>query len=115
MACLPCDWLSGSIASLVANENGLGGGFQSTRRLEAEIGHGPGTGGDRFTGTPNLIFGLLDAGARDYRIGWRLTSVVRGDPGFEVRLDATRREPTNHNGSATPVEHGVMLRAGIRW
>ncbi len=68
--------------------------------------------GRRFTGTPNLGFGLSDGGARDWRIGWRFTPAVRGDPGFEVNLDATRREPANDNG---PVEHGVMLRALIRW
>ena len=51
-------------------------------------------------------------GARDYSIGWRLTSVVRGNPGFEVSLDATRREPANDNG---PPEHGRMLRSLIRW
>ena len=68
--------------------------------------------GDRFTGTPNLGFGLSGAGAREYRIGWRLISVVRGDPGLEVTLDATRSEPADGNGEP---EHGVMLRAGIRW
>ena len=67
-----------------------------------------------FLVTPNVGFGLSDAGARDYRIGWRLTSAVRGDPGFEVTLDATRREPANDNVAA-PVEHGVMLRGAIRW
>ena len=65
--------------------------------------------------TPNAGFELWGAGARDCRIGWRLIPVVRDDPGFEVTLDATRSEPANDNGSATPVEHGVMLRAGIRW
>ncbi len=90
-----------------------GGTFEPESRLEGELGYGLPLLGDRFTGTPNLGFGLSGAGARDYRIGWRFTSVVRGDPGFEVTLDATRREPANDNG-ATP-EHGVMLRAGIRW
>ena len=52
---------------------------------------------------------------RDYRIGWRLTLAVPGDPGFEVTVDATRSEPANDNGAGTPVEHGVMLRAAIRW
>ena len=65
-------------------------------------------------GTPNVGFGLTGAGARDYRIGWRLTPVVRGDPGFEVSLDATRSEPANDNGAGVP-EHGLVLRAGIRW
>ena len=91
-----------------------GGTFKPESRLEGELGHGMALFGDRFTGTPNLGFGLSGAGARDYRIGWRLTSVVRSDPGFEVTLDATRREPANDDGAA-PVEHGVMLRAGIRW
>ena len=93
---------------------GGGGDFEPESRLEGELGYGMALLGDRFTGTPNVGFGLSGAGARDYRIGWRLTSVVRGDPGFEVTLDATRREPANDNGAA-PVEHGVMLRAGIRW
>ena len=55
--------------------------------------------------------GLSDT-ARDLRIGWRLTPAVTGDPGFEVNLDATRREPTNDNA---PPEHGVILRSLVRW
>ncbi len=89
-----------------------GGEFEAARGLTAEAGYGLSLGGDRFTGTPNVGFGMSDGGARDYRIGWRLTSVVRGDPGFEVSLDAVRREAANDNG---PVEHGAMLRALIRW
>jgi len=50
--------------------------------------------------------------ARDYRIGWRLTSAIKGDPGFEVNLDATRKEAANSN---VPPEHGLMLRAAIKW
>ena len=49
--------------------------------------------GDRFTCTPNVGFGMADGATRDYRIGWRLISVIESHPGFEVRLDATRREP----------------------
>ena len=64
-----------------------------------------------FTGTPNLGFGMSDGGARDYRIGWRLTSAVPDNPGFEVNLDATRREAANHNDA----EHGVMLKVLTRW
>ncbi len=41
----------------------------------------------------------------------RVTSAVEGDPGFEVNLDATRREAANDNDA----EHGVMLRSSIRW
>ena len=73
-----------------------GGGFEAARGLQGELGYGRPLFGDRFTGTPNVGFGLSD-GARDYRIGWRLNSVIPGDPGFEVNLDATRREAANSN------------------
>ena len=57
----------------------------------------------------NLGFGFSDR-ARNYRIGWRLTSAI------EVNLDAMRREAANDNElDAVPVEHGVMLCAAIRW
>ena len=95
-----------------------GGEFEPERRLEGELGYGLSVMGDRFTGTPNLGLGFSDS-ARDYRIGWRLTSAVKGHPGFEVNLDATRREPANDNGAGAGTgsepEHGVMLRAAIRW
>ena len=86
-----------------------GGEFEAERRLEGELGYGVAAFGGAFTGTPNIGFGLSD-NARDYRLGWRLTSAVPGDPGFEVSLDATRRETANENA-----EHGAMLRAVIRW
>ena len=89
-----------------------GGEFEAARGLTAEAGYGMALFGDRFTGTPNLGFGMSDGGARDYRLGWRLTSAIRGDPGFEVNLDAVRREAANGN---EPPEHGVMLRSLIRW
>ena len=87
------------------------GEFAASRGLDAELGYGLSLFGDRFTGTPNLALGFTDS-ARDYRIGWRLTSAVPGDSGFEVNLDATRREATGGN---EPPEHGVMLRGAIRW
>ena len=84
--------------------------FTPERRLEGELGYGLSLFGDRFTGTPNVGFGLADS-TRDYTLGWRLTR-ARGDLGFEVNLDATRRETTGGNA---PPEHGVMLRGAIRW
>ena len=30
-------------------------------------------------------------------------------------LRAILAKPTNDNGAATPVEHGLMLRSAIRW
>ena len=49
------------------------------------------------------------------RAGAGVTSALRGDPGFEVDLDATRKEPANRNGARAPVEHGAMLRGAIRF
>ena len=80
-------------------------------RLQAELGYGLAAFGGGFTGTPNLGLGLSGSG-RDWRLGWRLTPALRGAQGFEVNLDATRREPANDNG---PVEHGIALRGAIRW
>ena len=88
---------------------GAGGAFEAGQRLEGELGYGLSLFGGRFTGTPNLGFGLSDS-ARDYRIGWRLTAP--GDSGFEVALDAMRREAANGN---EPAGHGAMLRGAIRW
>ena len=48
--------------------------------------------------------------ALDYRMGWRLSPA--GGGGFELNLDAVRREAVNDSG--TP-DHGVMLRGAIAW
>ena len=88
-----------------------GGDFEAARGVQGELGYGMALFGDRFTGTPKLGFGMADGGARDYRIGWRLTSAIEGDPGFEVNLDATRREPANDNEA----DHALMLRGAIPW
>ncbi len=90
------------------------GTFEAGHRLAGEIGYGLSLFGDRWTGTPGLGLGLA-RGARDYRLGWRLAPAGRGDPGFELSLDATRNEAANASGAGTQVGHGVMLRAGIRW
>ena len=106
-----------TLAGLAANDNpgsgaGAGGRFEASSRLEAEIGYGLPMFGGAFTGTPNIGFGLSGGGGRDWRLGWRLTSAVPGDPGFEVSLDATRREPANDD---EPPELEVTLKAAIRW
>ncbi len=88
--------------------------FEPEGRFEGELGYGMAHFGDRWTGTPSLGFGFA-GGGRDYRLGWRLVPAGRGDPGFEVSLDATRNEAANATGAGTEVGHGVMLRAGIRW
>ena len=88
-----------------------GGEFAASRGLQGELGYGVALFGNRFTGTPNVGFGLSDS-ARDWRIGWRQTSAFGGAGGFEASLDATRREPAD--GNEAP-EHGVMLRGAVRW
>ena len=107
-------WALPASAGLAANPgsgSGAGSGADPSSRFDAEVGYGLALFGGGFTGTPNLGFGLSET-AREYRMGWRLTSAVEGDPGFEVNLDAIRREAANDNGEA---EHGVMLRSLIRW
>ena len=99
-----------TLARLAANDNG-GDVFGTAGRLEGEIGYGIAPFGGGFTGMPNLGFGLSDGGARDWRVGWRLTSAVPRGPGFEISLDATRKEPAN---DAAP-EHGVSLIGTLRW
>ena len=102
---------SGRLWALPASSGlAAGGNAEPSSRLDGELGYGMALMGDRFTGTPNVGFGMSDT-AREYRMGWRLTSAVEGDPGFEVSLDATRREAVNDNDA----EHGVMLRSLIRW
>jgi len=86
-----------------------GGAFEPSRGLRAKAGYGLALFGGRFTGTPNAAIALSDGGARDYRVGWRLAPALRGDLGFEVNLDATRREAANDN------EHALMLRGAITW
>ena len=70
---------------LAANGNG------GNRRLEGRIGYGLAVFGDRFTGTPEIGFGLSDGG-RDYSLGWRLTREGRDAGSFEFSFEATRRE-----------------------
>ena len=85
--------------------------FEAARRLDAEVGYGLALFGGRFTGTPHAGM-ALSQGAREYRLGWRLTSALAGDPGFEIGLDATRRESANDNA---PPEHGIGVRMTARW
>ena len=89
-----------------------GAEFEAARGLRAEAGYGLPLFEGRFTGTPNVGFGMADGGARDFRLGWRLTPALAGGSGFEVNLDAVRRETANDDG---PPEHGVMLRGSMRW
>ena len=107
-----------TLADLAANDDGVGR-FEAAGRLEGELGYGIALSGGRFTATPNVGFARSGGGARDWRVGWRLTPAVRGGAGFEVSFDVTRREPADGaapgSGTGLPVEHDVMLRGAVRW
>ena len=94
-------------ADLAANDDG---GLDA-RRFEAKLGYGLGAFGDRFTMTPELGFGLSND-SRDLGLGWRLNPSGGDRSSFELRLDATRREPAN---DAAEPEHGLQLRFNARW
>ncbi|MDE0406324.1 MAG: hypothetical protein OXN81_00550 [Alphaproteobacteria bacterium] len=98
-----------TLAGLASERNGPGLGASS--RLEGRIGYGMALFDGGFTGTPNLGFGLSDGGTQDWRLGWRLTSAAAQDPGFEVNLDAMRKE---YADDAAP-EHCVLLKGTLRW
>ena len=100
-------WMVPDASGLAANDDAA-----LSSRLDAEVGYGMAVFGGGFTGTPNVGFGLSEGGAREYRIGWRLTPALEGVSGPELNLDATRKEPAD---GGAPVGHGVMLRAAMRW
>ena len=70
---------------LAANDNNGG-----NQRLEGRIGYGLPMFGDRFTGTPEIGFGLSDS-SRDHSLGWRLTREGRDAGSFKF---ARRRHPS---------------------
>ena len=78
-------------------------------RFDTELGYGlrlP----DGLTGTPYAGFGFGEAGARDYRLGWRLASDRL--PSLSLGIETTCREAANTN---EPAEHSMTLRAALRW
>ena len=56
----------GTMAGLAANDNGDG-----RRRLEVRLGYGLPAFAGRFTGTPEIGFGLSET-HREYSLGWRI-------------------------------------------
>ena len=80
-------WTVPDAHTLTANDEAA----DPSTRFDTEFGYGLPVFGGGFTGTPNVGFGVSDT-ARDYRLGWRLTPAASGDTGFEVSLDAMRRE-----------------------
>ena len=100
-------WTLPDAGALAAN-----GDAPLSSRLDAELGYGLAMFGGGFTGTPNVGFGLSDT-ARELRMGWRLTPAVAG--GFELSLDATRRETANDDGAGPGAEHAVGVGLNARF
>ena len=98
-------WALPDAHALAAN-----GDAPASSRLDTELGYGLPVFGGGFTGTPNVGLGLSDT-AREVRLGWRLAPAAGGATGFELSLDATRRESAGDGGA----EHGVVLRARTSW
>ena len=99
-------WALPASSGLAANGDAV-----PSSRLDTELGYGLPVFGGGFTGTPNVGLGLSGDGARDLRLGWRLTpAAASGATGFELSVDATRRE-----AGGDDAEHGVMLRSRLRW
>ena len=80
-------------------------------RLDARVGYGMALFGGSFTATPELGFGLSEAG-RDWRLGWTLGLPETKRVSFYLGLEATRWEPANDD--AVP-EHRVDLTVAMRW
>ncbi|MDE0176287.1 MAG: fibronectin type III domain-containing protein [Defluviicoccus sp.] len=103
-------WTMPDAHALAANDDA-----PMSRRLDGELGYGIAMFGDRFTGTPNVGFGLSDT-AREVRLGWRLGPA--GGGGFELNLDAARREAVNDpgpgSGAGSP-EHRIGVGLTARW
>ena len=104
----------GTLAGLAANGSGAEDGWLLARRhLEVRFGYGLAAFGHRFTSTPELGFGLSEAG-RDYRLGWRLSRGA-GAGSLDLSLEATRREAVNGYGAGVEPEHAVGLRIEARF
>ena len=81
------------------------------RRFETRFKYGMPAFGNRFTGAPEVAFGLSDE-RRDYLLGWRLThGGWQGSP-FDLSLEARREERANDDGS--PV-HEIGIAVTARW
>ena len=85
------------------------GGASAGNRLEAELGYGLPVG-SRLVGTPRLGIATSEHG-RDYRLGYGMTLLERDSLGFELGVDAQRRESPLLGGT----EHGALARFTLRW
>ena len=87
-------------------------GVLAAHRFEATFGYGLPAYGDRFTMTPEVGFGLSDAG-RDRRLCWRFTREGRaGETGSpELRIDVLHLLGDGY-GPGEPEPRCAGVRAG---
>ncbi len=85
------------------------GGASAGNRLQAELGYGLPVG-SRLVGTPRFGVATSEYG-RDYRLGYGMTLLERDSLGFELGVDAQRRENPLLGGT----DNGVLGRATVRW
>ncbi len=85
------------------------GSFAQGDRLDGEVGYGLPVG-SRLVGTPRVGFSTSEYG-REYRVGYGLGMLERGNVNFELGVDAQRRESPMLNGAA----NGFLGRATLGW
>ena len=85
------------------------GSIAAGGRLAADLSYGLPVG-SRFVDTPRIGIGTSGTG-RDYRFGYSLGLLGREGLGFELGLDAHRREQANLNGT----DHALVGRFTARW
>ena len=89
-----------------------GGGFAAAgNRLDGEVGYGLPLG-SRLVGTPRMGLSASQHG-REYRLGYgmKLREREANAPGFEVGVDAQRRESPQMGGAS----NGLLGRATLGW
>ena len=85
------------------------GGLASGGRLDGEVGYGLPVG-SRFVGTPRVGLSTSEY-SRDYRVGYGLGVLDRGNVNFELGVDAQRRESPMEGGTS----NGFLGRATLGW
>ncbi len=83
--------------------------YGSGGQVAAEVGYGLPVGA-RLVGTPRVGLTTSEYG-RDYRVGYGLGVLDRGNVNFELGVDAQRRESPMHGGAS----NGFMSRATLGW
>ena len=103
----------GGAEALWGNQMAYGMGshrmYGASDRVDAEVGYGLPVGA-RFVGTPRVGLATSPYG-RDYRFGYGLGVLDRGNVSFELGVDAQRREDPVRGGAG----NGFLGRAAIAW